>query len=484
MAIYHLNVRGIAPSRGSSAVASASYQSGQTLVDERTGVRYDYARKERVVESGIELPDAVPEWASERERLWNEATRSHGGGTELVARRWEFALPRELTEDERRQCVADFCAERTAKGHACDWAIHDDGGGNPHAHVLESALPLGEDGFERPAEARYEKHYVCRNERGEERLVPSSEWRSVKGEWAKVFRYGLDGEEVRLTKAQAKERGLTNQDRLSTSPVASMRTVGGEKAIDDAKAELRAARRAWADIANRHLAEHARKTRTQAVTIDHRSFKDRGIEYAPTVHEGSRPSPELAEQNARARSVNAAIDRVAKQLAALRRRASAWFARKTDAITQRREAFIARHRGLMMQAAARPRGLSVASDITQTVSREIEAVFSRRSDNHFNDLEAALARRGISMDFTEGKGDLSFSKDGQTVTGAQMGKPLRDLVAMSREAGRKVSAERLRAMAASEAGKLAREDEARRGKRHERGQSVTVELDIDNGITR
>ena len=37
MAIYHLNARGIAPARGSSAVASAAYQSGETLRDETTG---------------------------------------------------------------------------------------------------------------------------------------------------------------------------------------------------------------------------------------------------------------------------------------------------------------------------------------------------------------------------------------------------------------------------------------------------------------
>lgn len=484
MAIYHLNVRGVAPSRGSSAVASASYQSGQTLVDERTGERCDYARKERVVGCGIEPPDGAPAWAADRQRLWNEATRAHGGGTELVARRWEFALPRELSPEERRQCVMDFCAARTAKGHVCDWAIHDDGDGNPHAHVLETALSLGSDGFERPAAPRSEKCYLCRNERGEERVIPSSEWKTAKGEWAKVFRYEVGGDEVRLTKAEAEARGLTNQDRVSKSPVATMQRVGGGNSLEDAKAELRVARKAWADIANRRLAEHAARTSTEAVTIDHRSFKERGIEYVPTVHEGSRPSPERAAQNVRARSVNAAIDRVAAQLAALKARAAVWFARKTDALTRRRELFIARHRGLMMQTAARAHGLSVAREIARTVGREIDVVFSRRSDNHFAELEAALAKHGIEMDFTDGKGDLSYSKGGQTVTGAEIRRPLSELVAMSREAGRKVSAEELRGMAARETAKLGREGDGAQGKKPERGRTVTVELDIENGITR
>lgn len=37
MTIYHLNARGVAPARGSSAVASAAYQSGEALRDELTG---------------------------------------------------------------------------------------------------------------------------------------------------------------------------------------------------------------------------------------------------------------------------------------------------------------------------------------------------------------------------------------------------------------------------------------------------------------
>ena len=37
MAIYHLNVRGCSPATGAGAVKKAAYQSGQTLIEERTG---------------------------------------------------------------------------------------------------------------------------------------------------------------------------------------------------------------------------------------------------------------------------------------------------------------------------------------------------------------------------------------------------------------------------------------------------------------
>ena len=99
MAIYHLNARGIAPARGSSAVASAAYQSGETLRDEVTGELKRYARAERIADTGIVLPEGAPAW--DRQSLWNEARRAYGGGNELVAKRFEFALPRELDLDEQ-----------------------------------------------------------------------------------------------------------------------------------------------------------------------------------------------------------------------------------------------------------------------------------------------------------------------------------------------------------------------------------------------
>lgn len=85
MAIYHLNARGCSPSTGAGAVRKAAYQSGQALVEERSGELCDYARKERVTAEGLALPAAVP--AVDRGALWNEAERvwaNAGGGKELV----------------------------------------------------------------------------------------------------------------------------------------------------------------------------------------------------------------------------------------------------------------------------------------------------------------------------------------------------------------------------------------------------------------
>ena len=479
MAIYHLNARGVSPARGSSAVASAAYQSGETLRDETTGDLKRYARKERIADTGLALPDGAPEW--NRQRLWNEATRAHVGGTELVAKRYEFALPRELNLDEQRACVLDFCG--LFKDKACDWAIHDSGDGNPHAHVLVSALKLGAEGFERPKAQKSTKVYLCRRPDGSDVMVAAKDWKAAKAEGIeKVYNF-KDGE--RRTMSQAEAQGLTKDDRKTKTPVAVTAKMDGAKAFDAERAELKRVRASWAQIANKRLAEHAARHDEVAVTIDHRSFEDRKIEYVPTVHEGQRPTPERVAMNVEVRQTNRAIDRVIDELRRLKERASAWWAEKTDVVTQRRRAFIARHTGLMRATAARKRGVAMAAkldvSIAKTVEAEIQRVFARRSDNHFNDLAAALAERGVAMDYVNGCGDLKFTQDGRTVTGAQMGRPLRQLVAMSQEAGRPVTAAQLKAMTAQQRDKIVRE-QAQKTAKVQKPLTVEIELENENGI--
>lgn len=479
MAIYHLNARGISPARGSSAVASAAYQSGETLRDEQTGDLKRYARQERIADTGLILPACAPEW--DRERLWNEAMRAHGGGTELVAKRYEFALPRELSLDEQRACVRDFCS--LFKGKACDWAIHDSGDGNPHAHVLVSALKLGADGFERPKVQKSTKVYLCRRPDGTDVMVAAKDWKAAKAEGIeKVYNFN-DGE--RRTMSQAEAIGLTKDDRKSKTPVAVTAKLDGTKAFDAEKADLKRVRASWAQIANKHLADHAERHNEVAQAIDHRSFAERQIEYVPTVHEGQRPTPERVAVNVEVRETNRAIDRVLAELKQLKDRAAAWWHAKTDAVTQRRRSFIARHTGLMRATAARKRGMAMGREadlaIAQTVEAEIQQVFSHRSENHFNDLAAALAEKGVDMGFVEGKGDLKFSQNGRTVTGAEMGKPLRQLMAMSKEAGRPVTAEQLRSMTKHEREKIVREQAAKTVK-VQKPMTVEIELEEENGI--
>ena len=189
--------------------------------------------------------------------------------------------------------------------------------------------------------------------------------------------------------------------------------------------------------------------------------------------------------NVEIRQTNGAIDRVINELRRLKERAAAWWMQKTDAVTQRRRAFIARHTGLMRATAARKRGMAMGVkldvSIAKTVEAEIQQVFARRSNNHFNDLADALAKRGVVMDYVEGHGDLKFTQSGHTVTGAQMGRPLRQLVTMSKEVGRPITAAQLKAMTAQQRDKLVRE-QAKQTAKVQKPLTVEIELENENGI--
>lgn len=389
MAIYHLNARGCSPSTGAGAVRKAAYQSGQALVEERSGQLCDYARKERVTAQGLALPAAVP--PIDRGSLWNEAERvwaEAGGGKELVAKRFEFALPVELDERGRLACVRDFCALFPAK--ACDWAIHDDGrGGNPHAHVLVSALDFGAEGFTpRTKSQKGQSWYIVERDGGERIAVPATGWAAAKAAgWQKVYNF-TDGK--RRTMKQAKAEGLGTKDRVSKSPVKMHRTEG-RSAREVEKEQLVEVRAAWASIANRHLAAHAAATGAAVRPIDHRSNKDRGLDEQPTVHEGGaglighadrvKLNKEIRERNARLRVLRselqnegAALEQLQQEIADLeskRRTAErSWQSRPRKGERQRKAALAKRRRAAMATAAAataaRQRATAAAADQTDT----------------------------------------------------------------------------------------------------------------------
>ena len=71
MAIFHMSFSNISAGKGRSAIASAAYRSGEKLFDNQEGRHYFYARSV-MPESFILTPKNAPEWASDREKLWNE----------------------------------------------------------------------------------------------------------------------------------------------------------------------------------------------------------------------------------------------------------------------------------------------------------------------------------------------------------------------------------------------------------------------------
>ena len=152
MAIFHLSVKTISRSAGRSATAAAAYRAGVEITDERTGDVHDYRRKGGIESAELVLPAEAPEWASDRNAVWNAAEQAETRKNSTVAREFEIALPSELSATERQRLARDFAREIVDR-HGCvaDVCIHapDRGGDNRnhHAHILLTTRRLKPSGF-------------------------------------------------------------------------------------------------------------------------------------------------------------------------------------------------------------------------------------------------------------------------------------------------------------------------------------------------
>ena len=192
----------------------------------------DYSHKPGVVHAELLLPERAPPEFSFRAALWNSVEKTEKQWNSQLARRIIMALPRELSQEDNIRLVRQYCQEQFVdKGMCCDFAIHDEGDGNPHAHILLTMRALDENGKWLP---KARKVYDL-DENGERIRLPSGNWKSHK-----------------------------------------------ENSVDwneQSKAELW--RHEWEVLQNQYLEAAGRSER-----VDMRSYERQGVEVAPTVHMG------------------------------------------------------------------------------------------------------------------------------------------------------------------------------------------------------
>ncbi len=231
MAIFLASTKSISRGSGQSAVASASYRSGEVLKDERYGKTHDYSKRSGVMSTDIIFPSALAAASVtiDRSDLWNKAESAEKRKDARVAREWLVNLPYELNEQDRKELAHTFAQTLADRyGTIADCAIHKptqreiDRGADPrnfHAHIMFTtrAAALG------------------------------------------------NNNEIVLTDKASIE--LSDNKR---------RSLGMERV----NAEIKEIRQLWEQIANEKLAEHNHDL------IDCRSYAEQGIDIEPQLKMG------------------------------------------------------------------------------------------------------------------------------------------------------------------------------------------------------
>lgn len=243
VAIYHCSIKIISRGKGRSAVACAAYRSGTKLTDLATGKIFDYSNKSGVVFSEVLLPENAPTiFAVDRNILWDAVERKETHSAAQLAREVEVALPCEFTRQEQIDTVREYIMKNFVREGMCaDWALHDKGDGNPHAHIMLTMRAI-----------------------------------KPNGRWAEKSRtiYKLDpnGQKIPVIDPTTGQQKIGARGRKMWQ----RETVPANDWNDHSKAEKW--RAAWAAECNRRLDRQHQ--------IDHRSYARQAIEQEPTIHEG------------------------------------------------------------------------------------------------------------------------------------------------------------------------------------------------------
>jgi ATP-dependent exoDNAse (exonuclease V) alpha subunit len=151
MAIYHFSAKPISRGDdGRSAVACAAYRSGEELHDKH-GKSFKFKHEDRVVHKEIIAPEGVPDWATDRSKLWNSVEAVERRKDARLSREFQVALPHELSLEQQVELIDGWVREQvTPLGLVVDVAIHDrPGSNNPntHAHLMATDRPMDSEGW-------------------------------------------------------------------------------------------------------------------------------------------------------------------------------------------------------------------------------------------------------------------------------------------------------------------------------------------------
>ena len=211
MALYHFSAKAL--SRGSrNTVRAITYRAGCELYDQQTGQTFNYGDK-AVQHVELVLPKDAPSWAIETQKLMAEDRQKgvqafvdivEAAEKRVDARVWrefEFALHRELTEEQNKTLAREFVQDQlSGRGMAAQLNFHcevdeETGEEKPHCHVTVTTRRLVEHGLSEKKEVEWDKKAMLFD---------------LREQWANYsnFHLKLHGHDVQIDHRSNKERGI------------------------------------------------------------------------------------------------------------------------------------------------------------------------------------------------------------------------------------------------------------------------------------
>src|SRR3990167_8140192 len=210
MALYHFSAKVFSRS-SRNTVNALAYRTGCKLYDERTGQTFNYQSKE-VQHVELVLPKDAPLWATEIQNLIAEDSQKgvqafcnivEGAEKRIdgqVWREFEFALHRELNEDQNIALAREFVQDQICQlGMAAQLNFHMDvdsetGEEKPHCHVVVTTRRLEETGMGAKERDWNKKELLC-------------ELRQLWQDYSN-FHLKLHGHDIQIDHRSNKERGI------------------------------------------------------------------------------------------------------------------------------------------------------------------------------------------------------------------------------------------------------------------------------------
>lgn len=293
MAQYHLSVKIGGPSTKTTNNSSRLTMSATRRSDyvEREG---EDAKKQDLLYKEMFLCKNAPQEWNDPEILWGEVERIDKGSDAQQYREFEIALPKELTLEQQKNLAREFAKTLVEDGMCVDMAIHDkkivNGKSNDNVHV----------------------HFVCtmRSVDKDGKFMPKRD-RSYETE---------NGNKIPVLDKNGKQK-IRNGRKLWKQKDVPTNDWHTKEKLDEW-------RKRWQDVCNNALERAGSSER-----IDHRSYKDQGLDIMPMKHEGyaARNREKRGQKSARCeynrkvRAYNKKVKRAnkhLKRLKALRKRLS------------------------------------------------------------------------------------------------------------------------------------------------------------------